>query len=442
MANQSNDAKPPKVKHQKKVLLYPVLPYQPHAKKVAFDSKGAAYTSKLITAQRSMHWRSVSSTGSISAFNDETLAGVGGQVASKTFSNNKDCRKLVATGQNATYPYSRTGGFVKTVQYSGTTDSVGQTPSSHTECWGQLIGPALVLTKDTTALKDVALARLKRKLNGYVGQAQLAAPLAESREIHRLVKQINGFGLDAVKALLILKRTKGKSALKLFSNIWLGFGFGINPLLKDIESAANAILDYQTRDDRHVRVSGAASEDFFSSGNASPPVFIAPNVDSQINGSAYHKQGVRITAGIDLKIRSNASYSVLDHLGLSITDIPSAIWELVPFSWVVDYFTTVGPWLDDVFFTLPGQCKYVSQSTKYQNDVKWNLQILSHPNTNVSITGRSGGFKYYSFQRVSLSTLPTRQLRIKSLDEDAKYGLTKLLNLASVLAGHLVTPNV
>lgn len=147
-------------------------------------------------------------------------------------------------------------------------------------------------------------------------------------------------------------------------------------------------------------------------------------------------------AGIDLTIRSNASYSVIDQLGLGITSMPSAIWELVPFSWVVDYFTTVGPWLDDVFYTLPGTCKYVSQTTKYQNDVIWNLKTFTNPNVNFSVDAKAGGFRYFDIQRTSLSTLPTRQLRVKSLDEVALFGLTKFLNLSSVLAGHISTPHI
>lgn len=431
-----------RVDRVKKVKLYPVLPYTPRSERFRWDTKGSSVSSKPIQAYRSIHYRNVASTGTIQVFSDAAMASISGQVALKTFNSNKEWKRLIAKGLNATFPYARTGGFVKPVQYYGATDSVGVTPSWHCECWGQYSGPALVNQRDNSALKEAALGRLKHKLNGYVGKAQLAAPLAESREIHRLVKQINGFGMDAVKAMLLLKRTRGKSALKFASQIWLGFGFGINPLLKDIESAANSILDYQTRQDRGVRVSGSANEDYFSTGSASPPSSIAPGVTSQINGSAHHRQGVRYVAGVDLTIRSDASYSVTDHLGLGITSMPSAIWELVPFSWVVDYFTTVGPWLDDVFYTLPGVCKYVSLSEKYQNEVRWDLQVFPNVNYKIAITGRQGGFRYFSFQRSSLTTLPTRQLRVKSLDEVAQHSLVKLLNLSSVLAGHLVTPNV
>lgn len=432
----------PRPKKPKKVRLYPVLPYQPRKDRFAFDMKSRSFTSLPIKAYRQCHWRNVAFNGIVHTSDEDVWETVGGQVSLKTFQRNKDWKQLVAKGQNATYPYSRSDGFAKPASYYGTSVAVGVNPDT-TTLWGQYFGPVLVQAKDNTELKDLALTRLKRKLNGYVGQAQLAAPLAESREIHRLVKQINGFGMDTVNAILRLKRSRGKSLLKHVSQIWLGFGFGINPMLKDIESAANSILDYQTRADRSVRVSGVANWDYFSRGLASPPADIATGVYTQCIGYGSHKQGVRIVAGVDLTIRSNASYSVLDHLGLGITSMPSAIWELVPYSWAVDYFTTVSPWLDDVFYTLPGQCKYVSQTEKYQNDVVWQILLQpANPNRKTSLSCKPGGFRHYDIIRSSLATLPTRQLRIKSVDAVAIYGLTKFLNLAAVLAGHLATSDV
>lgn len=434
----------PKRPKPKYVKLYPVLPYLPRRDRFAWDVGGHSYTSKTILVHRSMYCETTNVLGGVTvSVNDQTETGYGVNSA-KSFQRNKDWKQLVVKGQNATYPYSRSDGSAKLVRYNGTATNLAS--KDRHKFYGSLPGNPCVVENDNTDLKDLALTRLKRKLNGYVGQAQLAAPLAESREICRLVKQINGLGLEALKALLLLKRTHGKSGLKLFGNIWLGFGFGVNPLLKDIEAAANSILDYQTRTDRSVRVSASASRDYHSVGLASPPVNIATNVATQIVGQAAHKQGVRIVAGIDINIKSDASYSVVDHLGLGIYDIPSAIWELVPYSWAVDYFTTVSPWLDDTFYTLPGTLKYCCQTEKYQNDVVWTLVRTDNPSfagqNPAQIACQPGGSRYFTFTRSSLATLPTRQLKVKNLDSVAMYGVTKLLNLASVLAGHLATPNV
>lgn len=432
---------PPKSKQPRKdryVKLYPILPYTPRSKRFAWSKENKSIVSAPILYHQVKYYKvTFDAGGSTVPSNIDKMTGAG-FTHSKSFSDNKNWRTLVAKGQGATYSYTTTGGFVKPIQYRGLSRLRGNNTSYS---YGSCIGQVLVDQHDNADLKDLALTRLKNKLNGYIGTAQLAAPLAESREIHRLVRQINGFGMDTLKALLLLKKTHGKSALKQFANIWLAFGFGINPMLKDIESAANAILDYKTRADRRVRVSGSASRDYTTNATAGLSD-IAQGVTGYVDVGAHHKQGVRIVAGIDLLIGTSASYGVSDHLGLGIYDIPSAIWELIPYSWAVDYFFTVSPWLDDVFYTLPGQVKYVSQAAKYQNECTHFLRCVPSAGYETFIKSTRGGSKYYSFVRTPLTTLPTRQLRAKSIDVVAKYGVTKLLNLASVLAGHLKTPKV
>jgi hypothetical protein len=341
-------------------------------------------------------------------------------------------RAVVAKGQDATNAYYRAGGFIVPCKWSGFIVS----PRDFVEWqYGQYFiatGPSF----DFATLNDQALTRLKRNLNGHIGQAQLAAPLAESREIHRLVRDINRQGEEIMLALLRLKRTHGKSAVKHAAKLWLGFGFAVNPLLKDIESLATSILDYQTRMDQRIKIHSIASTDFKTASNG--------GVDMSEYGTLVtvtdevHRCSVRYAAGINLTIRSDASYSVSDHLGLQVSDLPSALWELTPYSWAVDYFTTVGPWLDDMFYTLPGITTYLYRTEKHTIEGRISGYCLLSNKSYVNGTVvKDGKYEWYSFRRVPLTTLPSRQLRVKTVDEIASYGIKKVLNLASVLAGRI-----
>jgi hypothetical protein len=348
----------------------------------------------------------------------------------QTRTNNPGWRLAIAKGGNATFSYSREVISYKVSPYACKCEnSIHKSFGSGRLLVGPFIEPA-----DTTALADQAVAKLKNKLNGNIGKAQLAAPLAEGREIHRLVRQINTLGIDVVKAALAIRKTRGLSALKQFGDIWLGFGFGVKPMLKDIESAANAILDYTTREDRHVRIVGTARREYRSFRKDGAFEEIAWGLKVGYYNRVVHKQGFQIVAGIDLKLRSAASYSVTDHLGLEISQAPSVLWELTPFSWVVDYFVTVGPWLEDMFYTLPGTTKYVSQATKYQSETTTDLYAQPNAGYSGGVSGGRSTVNYVSFTRQSLSSLPSRAVRVKSFDEIASNGVTKLLNLASVLA--------
>jgi len=305
--------------------------------------------------------------------------------------------------------------------------------------YGRITKAPIINEISYTPLINKAVGILKNKLNGHVGKAQLAPPIAEAREIHRMLRQINNLALDTVKALIAIKKTRGRSAYKHAANVWLGLNFGVNPLLIDIESVANSILEYNTRMDHVVRLTGTASTDWTSSSIIEPDVSteqIAAGVRVGYAQSCQHKQGVQIVAGINLQTRSTASYSVYDHLGLKLSELPATLWELTPFSWAVDYFTTVSPWLDDMFYTLPGTTIYISQATKYQSEntidpIIWVDKVAGWRGY---LSGGRSVVKYFHFGRASLSQLPSRSLSIKSIDQIGSNGFTKLLNLSSVLA--------
>lgn len=423
-------------KRVRKVKYYPLLPKRPKRPKGARRAELASSVSLPILyrqVQYSRRYQAVPNLYDVlyNVNRDRTC----GAVAFRTFQRNVNWKEQVAKGQNANYPYQRTGGTVVPLTYNGTTKSATIVSTS----WGSEVGSTMIEHVLDQNLKDLAMIRLKRRLNGYVGQASLMAPLAESREIHRLVRDINGYAMTALKDLLLIKRTKGKSIIKHAGQVWLTLGFGVNPLLSDIAKAVQSIEDYKTRQDRSVRIHGTASKEWQSQLVLSNrDIGYATTYD--IVAAAKHQLSYRYSGGVDLQIGTSSSYNWSDHLGLTLGDLPATLWELTPYSWALDYFTTVGPWLEDVFYTLPGVLKYLSLNDRYQNSVTWTPMVKTASGNTWSGTTKVGEFKYFEFSRTPLTSLPTRQLRIKSVDEVAKYGLTKVLNLASVLAGRLKTP--
>jgi hypothetical protein len=347
----------------------------------------------------------------------------------------------IAKGGDATSTYSRQQYAFKPTNYTVRAVS----PNWLSNGYGSLNGGWLISQNDQTALNNIAIGRLRNKLQGKVGNAKLAPPLAESREIHRLVRQINGLGMSAFKALLAAKKTKGKSAIKQAGDIWLGLGFGVNPLLQDIKSAADSVMKYVTRQNNKITVVGTASTEYHS-GNypgkepGASSEYIAQDAAIAWHLHARHVQGIRYVAGIDLKVRSGSDYGVEDHLGLKLGELPSTLWELTVFSWAVDYFTTVGAWLDDMFYTVPGTVLYVSKNYKYQSDTTGLPYAIYSYDTTGTFSGSSSMGRFTEFTRTKQAlVLPVRSLSVKSVDEIASHGLTKLLNLGSVLAGRKIS---
>lgn len=416
-----------------KPKFYPILPRKPKSR-----PRGASVnnsTPTLYTKRIKADWL-IKSSGfyNPNLINTTMSANIGSSVKSGT--KNPGWRVTIAKGGDATSNYSRTGYHVKPTTYTVKTESNAYLSQG----FGTYAGDISILERDTTALDDKALSRIKNRLQGKVGNAKLGPPLAESREIHRLVRQINGLGMSTFKALLAAKVSHGKSLTKQLSDIWLGFGFGVNPLLQDIKSAADSILHYITREDQRVIVSGSATQDY-ASGYPAPKTYslagevIAYNTKIGFSATSSHVQGIRYEAAYDLAIRSSGNYSVADHLGLKLGELPSILWELTPYSWVVDYGTTVGAWLDDVFYTVPGTCIYALKNYKYHVETTAYPMAIADTGLTTSFSGKPTVVRYFNFSRTKIAGLPTRSLRIKSVDEVANHGITKMLNLAAVIAG-------
>lgn len=358
-------------------------------------------------------------------FRDKTT----GMVATKTYVNNPDWKAKVADFEDAGAAYARTGVTVCVPsKYDGTITG----NNSISRCWGSRFGVALVDGADHVPTKDLALARLKNQLNGYIGRENLAPFVAESKQIVGLARQINDLAIRTLKALIDLKRTRGESAWKWAADTWLMFGFGVNPLLSDLGKASTAMVAYQSRQDWKARATGTARTEWLSRGYANTGN-IATGAVLDLTCDAVHKLSYRYVAGAQIEILSDANYGYFDQLGLTIGNLPSALWELTVYSWVVDYFSTVGPWLEDMFYTLPGSVRYVYLSKRYE------VRVVHRPKVVTTYkwvgTATEGRHNYFSFSRTKLTTLPHRQLRWKNPDEIGKHGITKLMNLGAVLIG-------
>jgi hypothetical protein len=430
MTSSSKGNKSPK----KQLTPYPLLP-----KTDGFFKRSVGSTPSIIASpvryRRIIH--STRHTTSGVFVNDTTTDVSTGWSNSRSFARNKDWKQQVAKRQDATYAYTRTGFVVEPCTWYGTSTSNNFGNPETDDDWGQHLGAFLIDDSSDAALKDIALARLKNKLSSNIGSHATLPPLAESKEIHKMVRGLNDFMEDVMAALYAIKETRGKAVPKIAGKIWLYFNFGVNPLIDDLTKAADAIRSYQERTDHVQPISGSASKDYRSQGITDLGLITGTGVQMKIISSANHRLSYRFKGSVAVKIRSDASYSVMDHLGLTWSQLPSAAWELTPYSWVVDYFTTVGPWLDDMFYTLPGVLVYLSLNRRYEQECTHSPQLTYGGTTRCYISTKPGKSRYFSFSREKLAILPSRQLRVKSFDEVAKNGLSKVMNLASVLAGHL-----
>jgi hypothetical protein len=313
----------------------------------------------------------------------------------------------------------------------------GKGPNNGVLSWGQITVPGQVpptYPSTDTALQELALTRLKRKLKKRVGGADALVPVAESRELRGLIRGMTSMTTTLLETLIDIKRTKGRSALKYASQAWLTYGFGIRPLVDDTKAVAEAIGNYFDRKDTSIRDSASAKKTWLSHYKTGP--YTGINGASIYHAATlHHTLSYRWYCGGVADIQTANDYTLAKHLGFTGSELIPTFWELVPYSWVVDYFTTIGSYLEDVFSVLPGSMFYSGYTRRYEVKASiLNYWIKDNQYWDIDPRNGTGEFERFEFQRVPLGgALPTIGLRFKSADEVGIFGVTKLLNLASVL---------
>lgn len=185
-------------------------------------------------------------------------------------------------------------------------------------------GYHVVSPTDITALtedaKIRALASIKKP------DANTLVNLGEARETLRLIRN----PLDGIYRLtrtFVQKRMYAKTP-KALANLHLTWSFGVRPLMSEVEGYMKA-LDRKSSDRRTARSSSTIT----GSSNGTSVLYTGSVLTTcSYNWSVTEKITVR--GGF---LYSNELETMNDRMGISIRELPSAAWELIPFSFVADW---------------------------------------------------------------------------------------------------------
>lgn len=355
-----------------------------------------------------------------------------------------DWKSKVAKRQNASNPYFvRRGkllpgaGYLD-IEYDGPNADIRYGTSRF--IWHGLDPTSYLNKVDDPALADIALARLKRKLQNRTQSYNVLVPLGELRELRQTIEGAATFTLKTVEALRDVKKLRLKEAYKKASDVWLSYSFGMSPMMGTIKDISKSIGAYLTRYDSIDRLTGTATRDWYSRG-LSTNITSCYSTSLEARETAVHKLQYKYIAGHRFSLTSANDYSAFDHFGISPPSLIPVIWELTAFSWVVDYFTTAGAFLDDTFSGQTGNSIYVVKNRKYtvqsSTHFTWAKTLPATSYRKFVSKYWPSKLEYYEFSREVSSTLPGRVLRFRTLDEMGLNGVNKLLNLTSVLSKSL-----
>lgn len=294
----------------------------------------------------------------------------------------------------------------------------------------------ITLSPNDTALKDLALTRLKKKLRNNAAIANAAVPLGELRDFRKTIRGIAEASAGVLQTLRSIRKGNFGAATRYrqASKAWLTYSFGVSPMLKDAEDIAKALAEYQHGRDRFVKLVGKAEKTWMSTATG----YVGPGAYGADVHKAYalkHSLSYLYTAGFQINVKSANPYGVLEQL--SLTDpgmLPVVAWELTAFSWVADYFANIGDFIEDRFVAPAGTARYISLNRKYTVEVT-GVNFFK-PVSGFSILEQRPGmvrYKYFDFERTIPSSLPHIGLNFKTSDQITSHAISKLLNLTAIL---------
>lgn len=312
-------------------------------------------------------------------------------------------REAIASMTSATSAYSVKGKDVEwsNVTFSATTEH----PSSKRvivylhEGYGLNNRPIHSALPLEGSVKGAAVAKFFSKLADAISRFKglvFAGELRESLDtignnLTRLMKLLSGLWglLRGTRKQLrrALRKAKSRSrrrnliaaAEKRASSWYLEFTFGVQPLIEDIESLYGAFCKERAEVERiHARWTEKGETRSFSTAAFCSSRILMDRTDT-------NRTVVRSTCTGAIKHvipeRPNSLEGTAEALGITIQQVIPSIWELTPFSFLVDYFVNIGDLLNTAVYGNTS-LYYSCQSTLLKSEVEvWCSNARKAPDT-------------------------------------------------------------
>jgi hypothetical protein len=264
-------------------------------------------------------------------------------------------RRKIKAHQNATLPMtaqrrsvdSSVGGFFKLTDVWG--DGSILQEKTHT---GLARAPSFAAPSgDFTSADNAALKRILKRIKDQRTSFQGLTFLGELRESISMIKNpAKSFRQGIVNyiatAQLRSKGVKQRIKRKVLAETWLEYSFGWIPLISDIKEGVEAYHKHVSQEFYQKLTSRGQSSDshIYEAGQRGSNANFVPLL---ADTKSITTQSVQYIVGLEYTCTgANPDVSVFERAGITFRDFVPTIWELVPYSFLVDYFTNIGDILE------------------------------------------------------------------------------------------------
>jgi hypothetical protein len=264
-------------------------------------------------------------------------------------SSNPNYRKIIRQGNNATTEYlcdtkkfnstSIQGGTTVTNPFSGARYTVDYKRSG-------LLGPNPYdpIDTGTSSADSIARQQFVSRYRSRRTQFQTGVALGELREVVEMIRspaKALRDGIDSYYGTVKKRLRKSKNRKRTIQDTWLEYSFGWVPLVNDVKN----VCKLATADPFRV------FEKLTGKGDVVDQNVLVPESTGygvcQINYNVVRKSSVTVVYKGAIRAE-NSPPSFPEQLGLSWSNLLPTVWELIPYSFLVDYFTNVGVVIDGI----------------------------------------------------------------------------------------------
>lgn len=238
---------------------------------------------------------------------------------------------------------------------------------------GYPIAPFFSGSADAKVAKSKAMSQAFTQLRKEQRKLQGLVVLGELRQTLQMLKRPASSLRDYMNRYLgsVEKRTRGvkrKNLRGVLSDTWLEYSFGVQPLLSDVRDAAQLVAHLVQK--QHRSTFRAYGEDIGSRSKTETGTLGAEFAHLRRVVTDTEKAFCVVRVGLDCRLDGGfgSTFENLARLsGVDLSNFAPAAWELMPYSFLFDYFGNIGSIIEAASTDVTG-VRWVNISEVYESE--------------------------------------------------------------------------